>query len=78
MHSYVSGRRETVYERNRKTAGRQGSPYRPPQETTPEQAGALEQVQEEAGRRIVPNVRVETPQPPPTPPEPVNSEEGQV
>ena len=78
LHSYVSGRRETVYERNRKTAGRQGAPYRPPQETTPEQAGALEQVQEEAGRRIVPNVRVETPQPPPTPPEPVNSEEGQV
>jgi len=43
------GKRETMYERNKREAGGQGQTYRPPQTTTDEQEAALQRVQS-AGR----------------------------
>ena len=48
------GKRDTVYEWNRKQAAREGKPYQPPQTTTEEQEAALQQVRDTAGRRIIP------------------------
>ena len=40
------GRRDTVYERNKKDANREGKYYRPPQTRTPEQSEAIERMRQ--------------------------------
>ena len=48
------GKRDTMYERQRKQAGRQGQPYRAPQTKTEEQEVALQHVQDTEGSRVIP------------------------
>ena len=71
------GKRETMYERNKREAGGQGQTYRPPQTTTDEQEAALQRVQDTAGRRVIPtSAPADTMEstPPPTPePEPAQA-----
>jgi len=65
------GKRDTVYEWNRKQAAREGKPYQPPQAATEEQEAALQHVQDTAGRRVIPTSepadRMQPPTPTPTP-----------
>jgi len=48
------GKRDTVYEYNRKIAGKEGKPYQAPQTQTEEQKAALERLKDTAGRRVIP------------------------
>ena len=48
------GKRDTMYEQNRKQAGRQGQSYRAPQTTTEEQEAALQRAHDTEGNRVIP------------------------
>tara|TARA_R110000765_G_scaffold18525_1_gene49474 strand:+ start:1712 stop:5017 length:3306 start_codon:yes stop_codon:yes gene_type:complete len=73
------GKRETMYERNKREAGEQGQTYQPPQTATEEQEAALQRVQDTAGRRTIPtSAPADTMEPTPPPePEPAQAPTGQ-